>query len=192
MAFQSQAAKRASGTRRPAPAWLRLGAVCVLLIVVPVAVYLFLYQRSRVEQATIRNFRTLDAAAERVAAVLDRLTSVVSSFSFGADPLQRKPLSPSRQHCPNSISTAKWGVSLRERLPSSRCSATVRSPRLTAPANGIATTVVDICALSQVDSTRIVVVRGAGQNRLGVMDWCEETSRDRGTHLALGGKENEQ
>ncbi len=50
---------------------------------VPVAVYLLLYRSSRVDQATIRNFRTLDAAAERVVNVLSTLNGVVDSSAFG-------------------------------------------------------------------------------------------------------------
>ena len=86
MADQSQSAKKLSTGRGPAPPWLRWAAVCVLLIVVPISIYLFLYQRSRVEQATIRNFRTLDAAADRVVTVLGTLSSVVDSSSFGISP----------------------------------------------------------------------------------------------------------
>ena len=86
MANQSQPGNESSRVRGPAPAWLRLATVCVLLVVVPTAVYLFLYRSSRVEQATIRNFRTLDAAAERVVEVLGTLTGVVDSSSFGISP----------------------------------------------------------------------------------------------------------
>ncbi len=56
------------------------------MIVIPVALYLFLYQRSRIEEATIRNFRALDDAAERVNQVLEHLTSVVNGSSFGVSP----------------------------------------------------------------------------------------------------------
>ena len=86
MPEQSQQPKGASRARRPAPAWLRLATVCVVLIVVPVALYLFLYQRSRIEDATIRNFRALDTAANRVDEVLQRLSSVVNGSSFGMSP----------------------------------------------------------------------------------------------------------
>ena len=86
MPEQSQQPKGASKARRPAPAWLRLATVCVVLIVVPVALYLFLYQRSRIEDATIRNFRALDTAANRVDEVLQRLSSVVNGSSFGMSP----------------------------------------------------------------------------------------------------------
>ena len=72
--------------RRPAPSWLRLASVCVLLIAVPIGLYLFLYQRSRLDEATIRNFRALDAAAERVDQVLQHLPQVVDGSSFGVSP----------------------------------------------------------------------------------------------------------
>ena len=75
--------RRAHGS---APPWLRLASVCVVLVAVPIGLYLFLYQRSRIEDATIRNFRALDAAAGRVGEVLRRLPNVVGSSSFGVSP----------------------------------------------------------------------------------------------------------
>ena len=72
--------------RRSAPPWLRLAAVCVVLVAVPIGVYLFLYQQSRIEAATIRNFRALDAAADRVEQVLVRLSNVVEGSAFGVSP----------------------------------------------------------------------------------------------------------
>ena len=57
-----------------------------MLIVVPIGLYLFFYQRSRIEAATIRNFRALDAAADRVDQVLLHLSTVVNSSSFGVSP----------------------------------------------------------------------------------------------------------
>ena len=86
MPDRSPSAKRAPVGHRTAPGWLRLAAVCVVLIVVPVALYLFLYQQSRVEDATIRNFRALDDAADRVDQVLQHLSSVVNGSSFGISP----------------------------------------------------------------------------------------------------------
>jgi len=82
----SQSAGNSRKAHGPAPRWLRLGSVCVVLIAVPVGLYLFLYQRSRIEDATIRNFRALDAAAVRVDQVLRRLSAVVESSSFGIPP----------------------------------------------------------------------------------------------------------
>ncbi len=86
MPDEPQPVKRSGRVGRTAPAWLRLAAVCVLLVVVPVGVYLFVYQRQRVEQATIRNFRALDAAADRVVEVMERLPGVVEGSSFGISP----------------------------------------------------------------------------------------------------------
>ena len=78
-----QSTSRSRRPHGPTPAWLRLVSVCVVLIAVPVGLYLFLYQRSRIEDATIRSFRALDAAAGRVDEVLVRLPRVVGSSSFG-------------------------------------------------------------------------------------------------------------
>ena len=86
MPDSSQPAGNSRKAHGPAPPWLRLASVCVVLIAVPVGLYLFLYQRSRIEDATIRNFRALDAAADRVDEVLRRLPTVVGSSSFGVSP----------------------------------------------------------------------------------------------------------
>ena len=86
MPDSSQPAGNSRKAHGPAPPWLRLASVCVVLIAVPVGLYLFLYQRSRIEDATIRNFRALDAAAVRVDQVLRRLSEVVESSSFGISP----------------------------------------------------------------------------------------------------------
>ena len=83
MPISSQPAGNSRKAHGPAPAWLRLASVCVVLIAVPIGLYLFLYQRSRIEDATIRNFRALDAAADRVGEVLLHLPSVVGRSSFG-------------------------------------------------------------------------------------------------------------
>ena len=82
MIGQSPSAKP-SPTSPRVPAWLSLAAVSILLLVVPTAVYLFLYRASRIEDATIRNLRALDAAADRVNAVTTHLPTVVNSSSFG-------------------------------------------------------------------------------------------------------------
>ena len=77
---------KSARVRGRAPGWLRFALVCALLVVVPITAYLFVYQRQRVEQATIRNFRALDAAAERVVQVMARLEGVVEASSFGISP----------------------------------------------------------------------------------------------------------
>ena len=75
---------RGRRSRRGAvPTWLRIALLGVVIVIVPVAVYVFFYQAGRVENATIRNFRALDAAAGRVASVLANLPNVVSNHSFG-------------------------------------------------------------------------------------------------------------
>ena len=75
---------RGRRSRRGAvPTWLRIALLGAVVVIVPVAVYVFFYQAGRVENATIRNFRALDAAAGRVASVLDNLPNVVSNHSFG-------------------------------------------------------------------------------------------------------------
>ena len=86
MPDRTQSTSRSRRSHGPAPAWLRLASVCVVLIAVPVGLYLFLYQRSRIEDATIRSFRALATAADRVDEVLVRLPNVVGSSSFGVSP----------------------------------------------------------------------------------------------------------
>ena len=86
MPNSSQAAGNSRKAYGPAPAWLRLASVCVVLVAVPIGLYLFLCQRSRIDDATIRNFRALDAAAGRVDQVLLYLSNVVEASSFGIPP----------------------------------------------------------------------------------------------------------
>ena len=93
---QSQPAERSSRARGPAPAWLRLPAVCVVMMVIPVALYLFLYQRSRVEEATIRDFRALDDAAERVNQVLAPPAAVGGRALFGITAVSAAGRDPKR------------------------------------------------------------------------------------------------
>ncbi len=51
-----------------------------------IGLYLFPYQQSRLDEATIRNFRALDDDAERVDQVLRYLSDVVDGSSFGVSP----------------------------------------------------------------------------------------------------------
>lgn len=112
MPDQSQTSKGASRAR-PAPPWLRFASVCVVLIVVPVALYLFIYQRSRIQDATIRNFRALDAAAVRVDEVLERLSSVVNGSSFGLSPRMIEGVSalldPGSAACGSDVGASRRG-----------------------------------------------------------------------------------
>ena len=68
------------------PAWLRVTLSGLLLTSVPVAVYVFQYQAGRVEAATVRNFRALDAASGRIKDVLENLSNVVANHSFNVSP----------------------------------------------------------------------------------------------------------
>ena len=72
------------------PAWLRITLSGLLLTGVPVAVYVFQYQAGRVEAATVRNFRALDAASGRIRDVLENLSNVVANHSFNVSPAMVK------------------------------------------------------------------------------------------------------
>ena len=82
MAGQSPSAKSSTAPRH-ARGWLSLVVVSILLIVVPTAAYLFFYREPRIEDATIRNLRALNAAADRVDTVMRNLPTVVAGSSFG-------------------------------------------------------------------------------------------------------------
>ena len=82
MAGQSPSAKSSTAPRH-GRAWLSLVAVSILLVVVPTAAYRFFYREPRIQNATIRNLRALDAAADRVDAVMENLSTVVDGSSFG-------------------------------------------------------------------------------------------------------------
>ena len=68
------------------PAWLLVTLSGLLLTSVPVAIYVFQYQAGRVEAATVRNFRALDAASGRIKDVLENLSNVVANHSFNVSP----------------------------------------------------------------------------------------------------------
>lgn len=82
MAGQSPSAKSSTAPRH-GRAWLSLVAVSILLVVVPTAAYRFFYREPRIQDATIRNLRALAAAADRVDAVMENLSTVVDGSSFG-------------------------------------------------------------------------------------------------------------
>lgn len=82
MAGQSPSAKSSTASRH-ARAWFPLVTVSILLVVVPTTAYLFFYREPRIQDATIRNLRALDDAADRVDAVMENLSTVVDGSSFG-------------------------------------------------------------------------------------------------------------
>ena len=64
-------------------------ALVVVLIAVPVAYYFFFYQAERLEAATIRNFRALDAAADRVAEMLGNTLPKVVGNAYSKDVIKK-------------------------------------------------------------------------------------------------------
>lgn len=78
----SQSGKKSRRGLGAAPAWLRIALSAAFLTAVPIAIYVFYYQAERVDDATVRNFRALDAAAGRVTDVLENLSNVVRNHSF--------------------------------------------------------------------------------------------------------------
>ena len=66
--------------------WFRVASVCLLLTFIPTAAYVFIYRESRLANATVRNFRALDAASQRVNSVLENLPTIVGSAAFGLSP----------------------------------------------------------------------------------------------------------
>ena len=63
--------------------WLTPILLSVLFLAVPAATLFYFYQASRVEQATIRNFRALATAADRVDKVVQNLRNVTKNTYFG-------------------------------------------------------------------------------------------------------------
>ena len=94
----------------------------VLLVLGAIAIYFFFYQAGRLEAATIRNFRALDAAADRVAKMLgDTLPKVIeNTYYYSADVIEQIELSAPKvsddtsdgskkgRNCKNDTSASVW------------------------------------------------------------------------------------
>lgn len=59
--------------------------VYTALILFPTLLYVFFYQESRIDEATMRNFRSLGTAADRVKTALGTLRNVSENYSLGID-----------------------------------------------------------------------------------------------------------
>lgn len=65
--------------------WISSTVLYAALLTLPVLLYVFLYQGSRIDEATMRNFRSLDTAADRIKKALDTFRSVSKNYSLGVD-----------------------------------------------------------------------------------------------------------
>ena len=65
--------------------WVGFTTLYTALLLIPIVLYVFIYQGSRIDDATIRNFRSLEAAAKRVEAVLETMRKVSRNYSLGLD-----------------------------------------------------------------------------------------------------------
>ena len=59
--------------------------VYTALILFPILLYVFFYQESRIDEATMRNFRSLGTAADRVTTALATFRDVSENYSLGID-----------------------------------------------------------------------------------------------------------
>ena len=66
--------------------WIGFTTLYTALLIIPVLLYVFVYQGSRIDEATMRNFRSLEAAANRVEALLKTMKRVSKNYSLGVDP----------------------------------------------------------------------------------------------------------
>ena len=66
--------------------WLGFTTLYVALLLIPILLYIFVYQGSRIDEATMRNFRSLEAAAERINQTMKTMRQVATNYSFGVDP----------------------------------------------------------------------------------------------------------
>ncbi|MEE4300144.1 MAG: hypothetical protein V2J24_11945 [Pseudomonadales bacterium] len=78
------ATQRERSSRKVRPGnWLRIALFNLVFIVVPLGIYFVFYVDSRIEQITVRNFRALDAASERLRVVIDNLPKVAGNVPVG-------------------------------------------------------------------------------------------------------------
>lgn len=72
-------------TRSKRHSWMAFTTLYVAVLLIPVLLYVFVYQGSRIDQVTMRNFRSLDAAAERIKEAMKTMRKVAKNYSFGID-----------------------------------------------------------------------------------------------------------
>lgn len=65
--------------------WISSTVLYAALLTLPVLLYVFIYQGSRIDEATMRNFRSLDTAADRTKKALDTFRNVSRNYSLGVD-----------------------------------------------------------------------------------------------------------
>ena len=75
------------------PGWLGIATLYAAVLIIPVVLYVFVYQGSRIDQATMRNFRALEAAAKRIEEVLKNMPKVATNSSLGVDQKLLKDIS---------------------------------------------------------------------------------------------------
>ena len=86
--------------------WLGFTTLYVALLLIPILLYIFVYQGSRIDEVTMRNFRSLDTAADRVKEVMKTMQRVAKNYSFGVDPSLLKDIIDSPL-CKDTVSTFK-------------------------------------------------------------------------------------
>lgn len=65
--------------------WISSTIFYAALILLPILLYVFFYQGSRIDEATARNFRSLGAAADRIEQALDTFHNYSKNYSLGID-----------------------------------------------------------------------------------------------------------
>ena len=65
--------------------WISSAVLYSALLTLPILLYIFLYQGSRIDDATMRNFRSLGTAADRIGKALDTFKNVSKNYTLGVD-----------------------------------------------------------------------------------------------------------
>lgn len=65
--------------------WVSSTILYAALLLLPILLYVFFYQGSRIDEATARNFRSLGAAADRIKQILDTFDHYSKNYSLGVD-----------------------------------------------------------------------------------------------------------
>ena len=65
--------------------WISSTIFYAALLLLPILLYVFFYQGSRIDEATARNFRSLGAAADRIEQALDTFHNYSKNYSLGID-----------------------------------------------------------------------------------------------------------
>lgn len=172
--------------------WFSSTILYFALLLFPFLLYVFLYQGSRIDEATTRNFRSLDAAADRIGETLQTLHKTSKNFSLGLDSTL---LDKIHKRCgPTDQKIESLAENLLEVVRDVRGQSTLKSRLRTKPLRRQPFPTAGECARKLEVNTMRMCGQGVRieQDRLFSDDCRELRERDRRVYDALNGPDGKE